>query len=115
MGLLGNYNGVAAKVAKYALNSHYLKPVLPNTSANSSSNNVSDPQSRVIDAPKIIQNSTNNANVLGQQANNPNAFMVPRFAALERLRPLIDNKQQTGMVGQSIASESTNMNSNALS
>jgi hypothetical protein len=47
----------------------------------------------VIDAPKIIENSTNNANVLGQQANNPNAFMVPRFAALERLRPLIDSKQ----------------------
>ena len=40
VGLLGNYNGVAAKVAKYALNSHYLKPVLPTNSGNSSSNNV---------------------------------------------------------------------------
>ena len=60
VGLLGNYNGVAAKVAKYALNSHYLKPVIPNSNSGNNTNSTQDSQTRV-DAPKIIPSNQANS------------------------------------------------------
>ena len=47
---MNNYSGVSAKLAKYTINSHYLKPVMPTKAS-----------PMAIDAPKIISNSKNGA------------------------------------------------------